>query len=1040
MVRQTGSELPGKLRGVEDGLYEALVTEQLTRTLASFPVDAAVTSPLDAAEQPQVLARHVAEIVRRRIEATSDESERISVVNGVLASLDRSEVVASPIRQLMSLTSNAAPGVAERLRVRPRTPLSDAALLTNARDEPSLAAELKAEMPSADSVDLLCAFVKWYGVRLLEVELKALRTSGVPLRVITTTYMGSTERRALDRMVREFGAEVRIQYDAQRTRLHAKAWLFRRNTGLDTAYVGSSNLSRAALLDGVEWNVRLSKVATPSLMQKFEATFDSYWSDPSFERYDPDVDRDRLDDALAEAAGRTDHSRVTINLSGLEVRPFSYQAEILEALDAERVVHDRHRNLVVAATGTGKTVIAGLDYRRLCEAAGADRPSLLFVAHRKEILEQSLRTYREVLADGDFGELYVGGARPERWQHVFASVQSLTSYGVKNIPADHFDVVVIDEFHHAAASTYRQVLDHLQPKELLGLTATPERADGIDVRSFFDGRTAAELRLWDALGADLLCPFHYFAIADNTDLRGLQWTRGSYDDAELSNLYTGNSARAQIILRELRDKVLDLSAMRGLGFCVGVEHANYMAKVFNDAGVPAAVVSGQTPHHERQQALADLRGRRLNILFSADVFNEGLDIPDVDTVLLLRPTDSATIFLQQLGRGLRRTREKAVLTVLDFVGFQRKEFQWERKLRALTGTTRRKLLHQVESGFPFLPSGCQIVLDRQSQQLVLDNIKSQVTTRWSKIVGELKSQGEVELRSFLEESGIELADILRKGSHSWTRAQRDAGLPTPDGGDREDRLLKRVRAFAHVDDRIRADLYHRLLAESLPLDTISVAERRVASMLFFSLWPDGGGFDSVADGLEALRQEHATRAELRSVVDISFDAARHRTLALSGTLASIPLQVHARYQREEILAALGYASLQRKPNSFREGVLYASDINVDAFFITLKKSESEFSPTTMYRDYPISPTLFHWESQSGTSIASPTGRRYLRGESTVLLFVREHLKDDFGTSPYLFLGPATYVTHQGEKPIAITWKLDQAMPIDFYNTAAVAAQ
>lgn len=1038
---RTGSDLPGKLAAVEDGLYEALITDQLTRALAPLPADATTVSKLDVAEQPQVLARHVADIVRRRIEAASDEAERLDVVNNVLQALDDNEIVDSPVRQLTSLTRSASPGTVERLRTRPRTPLSDAALLTNARDEPSLAAELKAEMPSADSVDLLCAFVKWYGVRLLEAELRALRDRGTPLRVITTTYLGSTERRALDRMVREFGAEVRIQYDAQRTRLHAKAWLFRRNTGLDTAYVGSSNLSRAALLDGVEWNVRLSKVATPSLMQKFEATFDSYWSDPSFERYDPDLDRDRLDDALAEASGRADHGRVTINLSGLEVRPFSYQAEILEAIEAERIVHDRHRNLVVAATGTGKTVIAALDYRRLSEVAANEKPSLLFVAHRKEILEQSLRTYREVLADGDFGELYVGGARPERWQHVFASVQSLTSYGVRNIPADHFDIVVIDEFHHAAAATYRQVLDHLLPQELLGLTATPERADGVDVRSFFDGRTAAELRLWDALGADLLCPFHYFAVADNTDLRALKWTRGSYDDAELTNLYTGNSARAQIILRELRDKVIDLGAMRALGFCVGVEHANYMAKVFNEAGIPAAVVSGNTPPPERQQALADLRGRRIKIIFSADVFNEGLDVPDVDTVLLLRPTDSATIFLQQLGRGLRRTRDKAVLTVLDFVGFQRKEFQWERKLRALTGTTRRKLLHQVETGFPFLPSGCQIVLDRQSQQLVLDNIKSQVSTRWSKIVGELRSQGEVELQAFLEESGIELADILRKGSHSWTRAQRDAGLPTPPGGEREDRLLKRIRAFAHVDDRTRADIYHRLLDDAAaPYTELSTEERTVANMLFFSLWPDGGGFDSVEAGLAALRQEAATRAELRAVVDISFDAARHTTLALAGALTPVPLRVHARYQREEILAALGYASLDRKPNSFREGVLYASDINVDAFFINLRKSETEFSPTTMYRDYPISPTLFHWESQSGTSTASPTGQRYLNGTSRILLFVREGKEDDFGTSPYLFLGPATYVTHQGEKPIAITWRLEHAMPIDFYNAAAVAAQ
>ena len=276
--------------------------------------------------------------------------------------------------------------------------------------------------------------MKWHGLRLLEDELGRLRRRQAPLRVITTTYMGATERAALDRLVRELGAEVRIQYDAARTRLHAKAWMFRRETRYDTAYVGSSNLSRAALLDGVEWNVRLSRVATPSLLEKFGATFDTYWNDASFELYDPDRDRDRLDDALAEASGGRQHDRVTISLSGLEVRPFAYQQQMLDELAVERDVHDRHRNLVVAATGTGKTVVAALDYRRLCGSTPAERPRLLFVAHRKEILEQSLRTYREVLADPTFGELYVAGARPERWDHVFASVQSLQSYGDREHP------------------------------------------------------------------------------------------------------------------------------------------------------------------------------------------------------------------------------------------------------------------------------------------------------------------------------------------------------------------------------------------------------------------------------------------------------------------------------------------------------------------------------------------------------------------------------------------------------------------------------
>jgi superfamily II DNA or RNA helicase/HKD family nuclease len=1023
---------------VEPGLYESLITTHLQHQLEGVAASETTTAQVDPADQTHVLARHLASAIQRRLSAERDPERKLAVANGLMHAISEAEpTFLDPLRQLHTVRPMPGPGQVPRYGLRPRTPLNDAALLTNAHGEPSLAAELKAEIESADSIDLLCAFVMWRGVRLLERPLAMAREVGVPFRVVTTTYIGGTEREALDRLVRDFGADVKVQYDAARTRLHAKAWLFRRNTGFDTAYVGSSNLSTSALLDGVEWNVRLSRGATPSLLQKFEATFDSYWNSSEFEPYDPEADRDRLDDALVAARGRRPGHRVTISISGLEVRPFPYQQEILDEIEVERVVHDRHRNLVVAATGTGKTVIAALDYRRLCSPG--HRPRLLFVAHRREILEQSLRTYREVLGDGDFGELYAGGARPERWQHVFASVQSLTSYGVANIPQDAFDIVVIDEFHHAEARTYRRILDHLTPTELLGLTATPERADGTDVRvSFFGGRTASELRLWDALGADLLCPFHYFVVADGTDLRRLSWSRGAYDASELSGVYTGNDARSRIILNEVRDKVADLGAMRALGFCSGVAHATYMADVFNRAGIPARAVSGTTPAAERAQALTDLRERRVNVLFAADLFNEGLDLPDVDTVLLLRPTESATIFLQQLGRGLRRTPNKAVLTVLDFVGFHRREFRWDRKLRALTGDTRAGIERQIKNEFPFLPSGCQIVMDRQSQTLVLDNIRSQVGNRWREIVAELRSYGDYDLSTFLSESGLELSDVLRRGSHSWTRLRRDAGLPTAPGSDLEEKLLKRVRAFAHVDDHDRAAGYSRVLADDAPAySALSRGEQRIARMLYFSLWSDGGGHETYDAGLEALRQEQAVRREISAVIDLSFDTARHVPRPLQGPMAGIPLRVHARYQREEVLAALDFP---RMPSSFREGVWYSPELNVDAFFVTLKKSEADYSPTTMYRDYPISRELFHWESQSTTSLNSPSGQRYLDGSSTVLVFARQEQKDEFGTSPYLFLGPARYVSHTGDRPIAITWRLTHAMPTDFFAAASAIAQ
>ena len=597
---------------MEHGLYELLLTGALDRQIQALGADAVELSRVDPADQPHVLARHVARVVESTLAGISDQARRIELVTALLAVIEADAAAPiPPARQLFAVRQPSGPGVPSRHLTRPPTPLSDAALLTNAHGEPNLGSQIQAEVSSADEVDLLCAFVKWHGLRLLERDLIEARLRGAPLRVITTTYMGATERRALDRLVTEFGGEVKIQYDALRTRLHAKAWMFRRRTGFDTAYVGSSNLSRAAMLDGVEWNVRLSEIATPALLQKFRATFDTYWNDPSFETYDPERDRDRLDDALAQAGNRTSSpGRVTLDISGLEVTPFPYQVAMLDAILAERVVHDRHRNLVVAATGTGKTVVAALDFRRLA-GTQTDDTSLLFVAHRQEILTQSLRTYREVLGDGDFGELYVGGARPERWRHVFASVQSLTSYGIESVPPDAFDVVVIDEFHHAEARTYKRIIDHLRPGELLGLTATPERSDGTDVRSFFDGRIAAELRLWDALGADLLCPFHYFGVADGTDLRGVRWVRGRYDEQQLEGIYTGNDARARIILRQVQDKINDPRRMRALGFCVSVSHAEFMAKAFTDAGLPAPsghAVQPPSPSGTRRSAISAIGG------------------------------------------------------------------------------------------------------------------------------------------------------------------------------------------------------------------------------------------------------------------------------------------------------------------------------------------------------------------------------------------------------------------------------------------------
>ncbi|MGH9170705.1 MAG: DUF3427 domain-containing protein [Acidimicrobiales bacterium] len=1017
------------MEGVPSGVYDELITDGLDALLRQA-TDAVRSELVDPAEATEFLAAHLERVATRVLNSLPFD-RRLAVTNGLLnrlveesSRIDATDIVADGPRTLLSVGPDTP---------RPRTPLRRADLLINARGEPALHEELAAEIASADTVDLLCAFIKWQGLRLLTDAIAEHLRRGRSLRVITTTYVGATERKAIDKLA-ELGATVKISYETRTTRLHAKAWLFRRSTGWDTGYVGSSNLSRSALVDGLEWNVRLSTGDTPLLLHKFAATFDSYWADPRFESYDPARDGARLDRALRTAQGRA-----PISLANLEVRPYPYQQAMLDDLDVERKVHGRWRNLVVAATGTGKTVVAAVDYRRLVEELGA--LSLLFVAHRREILQQSRSTFAAVMTDGSFGEVWVGGKRPADWRHVFASIQSLNADGLTSVGPNQFDMVIIDEFHHAEAATYRRLLEHIKPRVLLGLTATPERGDGGDVTEWFDGHIATELRLWHALEQDLLCPFHYFGIADNTDLRGIDWRRGTYDVTGLSNLYTGNDMRAAIVIRGLRDIVTDAGAMRALGFCVSIDHAHYMARVFNEAGIRAVAVDATTDAQTRDAALRDLRDRKVNIVFAVDLFNEGLDVPQVDTVLFLRPTESATVFLQQLGRGLRRTAGKACLTVLDFVGQHNRRFRWDVRYRALTGSSLSELIRQIEHGFPFLPAGSSIQLDRVARELVLENVRAQVGLRRPQLIEDIRSYGDVSLVDYLRESGQAPAVIYR--GESWTALRRAAGLTVPGPGPDEKRFLRRVARFLHVDDQERLAVWSECLAAPGPpvMNSLGKREERLLLMLFFTLWRDGGRFADYAAGWAQLWENPAVREEIRQVLDVAATRIGNVPVRLAA-MDSVPLWVHCRYSLDELLAAVGRASLSGPPSNDREGVRLAVEERADVFTFTLAKSERDYSPTTLYRDYAISRDLVHWESQSTTSSESPTGRRYINHVvegSRVLLFCRETNRGDFGAQPYFFLGPARYVSHTGSRPMAIRWKLDHPMPAEFFEAASMLA-
>lgn len=1023
------------------GLYEQLLTLGLAERLNAVGAQQVVEQgPLHDDEAADRIALYLGRLLRQAVEALPTRQRAslgVALARDVVALLEqheRSGVDATDrpheaARVLRALLSRRPDGTPDPLPL-PATPLLDTTLLTNAPGEPRVGFQLASEIPSADRIDVLMAFVRQTGIRPMLDLLRRHCEQGRALRVLTTTYTGSTELAALEALA-ALGAQIRVSYDTSITRLHAKAWLFHRATGYSTAYIGSSNLTHSAQVTGLEWNVRVAGARNPDVIDKFAAVFESYWCHDDFRVFDADEFR---------ALTRMEDARGTVSvLSTVELRPEPFQSRLLELLALSRL-RGWHRNLLVAATGTGKTVMAALDYQRL--RALLPRARLLFVAHRKEILAQGLATFRQALRDAAFGELWVDGQRPQRFEHVFASIQSLAASGLKDMPRDHFDVVVIDEFHHAAASTYTALLEHLAPRELVGLTATPERGDGASILHWFGHRIAAELRLWDAIDQQRLCPFAYYGISDGTDLSRVTWRRGrGYDVGELEQLITGNDVLARLVIQRVLDTVPDPARMRALGFCVSVRHAQAMARHFVAAGIAARAVTGDTPMGEREQALRDLQQGALRVVFTVDLFNEGVDVPSVDTLLLLRPTDSATLFLQQLGRGLRRHHGKVVCTVLDFVGRHRKEFQFQRRLGALLGGSRTQLMRQVAQGFPFLPSGCHMQLDAVATIEVLRNLRESLPNTFAGRAAELRRVADEgdrpTLAHFIESSGIPLEDIYA-GGRSWSDLLAEGGVATLPSGPHERVLRRALGRLLHVDDAVRLTAWHQwAVAPRTPqAATLAWRERRLLHMLVASLTAELPGHEQPLDAaIEALWQHPQVLAELVELLDVLAARIDHLHTPLACRPA-VPLQLHARYTRLELLAALAPADAAQVP-TWREGARWLPDERADVFAFTLDKSGERFSPTTRYRDYAISPSLIHWESQSTIRAASETGQRYqhhVARDSIVLLFARLRADD----RAFWFLGPARYVSHEGERPMAITWALESALPGDLYARFAAA--
>ena len=959
----------------------------------------------------------------------------------------------------------------------PRVPLSGDMLgpapphrrsLITGDDDPLLP-HVRAHLASAGALDFAVAFLMESGMQLLGAHLHDLVERGGRLRAVTGTYFGVTQPSALFKFLdlqEQFPDQVELRvFEADEQSFHPKAYLFyahpdRRGPGI--ALVGSSNLSHTALTTGVEWNSRTTPSTSGSEFHAARAAFEALRKHPRVRS----VDADWVATYQRTRAPKPEATGVASEPIAPPPSPHSVQAEALVALEQTRAAGNS-AGLVVLATGLGKTWLSAFDTAR------PEYRRVLFVAHREEILRQAMTTYRRIRPGAHLG-LYTGQEKAPAAEVVFASIQTLGKTAhLGRFTRDEFDYVVVDEFHHASAPTYRRLIDYFLPKFLLGLTATPERTDGGDLLALCQENLVFRCDLAEGIHRELLSPFHYFGVPDEVDYENIPWRSSRFDEVALTKKLATRS-RAQNALEQYRTH----GGAQTLAFCCSTRHADFMREFFQDAGVRAAAVHSEAASDPRATSLEQLSAGELDVVFAVDMFNEGVDLPNVDTVMMLRPTESRILWLQQFGRGLRKAEGKQRLTVIDYIGNHRTFLLKPQTLFNLSGGHAQIALQldRVQRGEAELPPGCEVTYELKALDILrsLLRLGSDATTvrffyedfrerhgvrptatelyhegyspgsfrkSYGSWFGFVQTMGDLPTRSqplvtngspatFLKE--LETTQMTKSYKMLVLLAMVNAGR-FPGDIDIKD-LREGVRGLAHRSVVLQRDL-------AVPLDDDRALERTlVQNPIHF--WSQGKGTADVsyftydaprfATTFSVAAEDRDTYAQLtRELADWRLSAyldreAPNETLPTDhGDLAdgTTGLERGRSYMRAEIPPAFGLAfsrSVWEKGYIFKPGHIF--------LLVTLEKKGKP--QAFHYEDRFLTRNLFEWKSQNRHTQASKDGQRianHIEQETHVHLLVRKTGKIDGKASPFIYCGQVSFESWEGEKPITVRWRLDEPL-------------
>jgi superfamily II DNA or RNA helicase/HKD family nuclease len=927
--------------------------------------------------------------------------------------------------------------------------------------EDALHAHLCPLIDRARAVDLSVSFLMASGVRLVLPHLRDLLDRGGQLRLLTGDYLGVTEPAAL-RLIADLEGERRLHvFEAAQIPFHPKAWMFTFDGDGGALIVGSSNLSRSALTDGIEWNLRHVDPVDPAPLLAARAAFEALLARPEVTELTP-VWIDAYEER--RVAPRPAITGAPVEAQETAPTPHEVQAEALAALRATRA-KGYGAGLVVLATGLGKTFLAAFD--------SVTAARVLFVAHREEILTQAMAAFRAIRPRARLGR-YSGEEKDAAADIVFASVQTLARNAhLGRFETRAFDYIVVDEFHHAAATTYRRIIDHFQPGFLLGLTATPDRSDGGDLLGLCEENLVYECDLWSGIDRQLLAPFHYFGVPDPVEYAQIPWRSGRFDEAALTAA-VATQARAENALEQLAKR----GGKKTIGFCVSRRHADFMADFARDRGLRSVAVHSGDTSAPRASALKALEDGDLDIVFAVDMFNEGVDVPSIDTVLMLRPTESPVIWLQQLGRGLRRSAAKTHLAVIDYIGNHR---IFLTKLRSLLQVgagdgALRMALQRFEDKLIQFPAGCEVIYDLQALDILRSLIRqprdgeelaafyrdfrerhgarptaSEVQhagfnpgrTGHAGWIGFIADMGDLsegqraawtEHRAVLDE--IETTRMTRSYKMLVLRAMIEADafpgrIALPNLVERVARLARRnplIKSDLSVDPddtpRLRAVLMQQ------PLKILAETE-------WFQLGPDT--FETTFAGSEnraltALASELTDWRLLRyfQARDVVYDLPEDTRLteaakeaALAPITPSKGLTLWQEYQREQIARHFGAVF---NTGSWNAGIVVLKDVQAMILLVTMDKGS--MSVGAHYADQFASPARFVWQTQTSTRRDDMRGRIISGAEPgwTMHLFLRKSKLRDGRAAPFRYAGPVRFAGWEREAPMTVQWDMTEPVP------------